>query len=117
MTNVWTKYLPILRIILKKSIAEEQVFALNVPDFERAGFKRKSGYKFLIRLKDGRLDNVLTDAPVASSLVSALLEDAAIRELVQTHEFHISMNAKFQLTIRHVPQAENALQPEAETVA
>ncbi|HEV7331786.1 MAG TPA: hypothetical protein VGN63_12175 [Flavisolibacter sp.] len=117
MTNVWLKYLPILRIILKRALTEEQQFALNVPDFERAGFKRKSGYKFFIRLKDGRLDNVLVDTPIASSLASTLLEDPAIRELVQTNELHISMNAKFQLTIRHVPQAEAVVQEPAATVA
>ena len=117
MTNVWLKYLPILRIILKRALTEEQHFSLNVPDFERAGFKRKSGYKFFIRLKDGRLDNVLVDAPLASSLASTLLEDAAIRELAQTHELHISMNAKFQLTIRHEPQAETVAEQSAEAVA
>lgn len=116
MTNVWLKYLPILRILLKKALTEEQQFSLNVPDFERAGFKRKSGYKFFIRLKHGRLDNVLTDAPLASSLSSTLLEDEAIRELVQTHELHISMNAKYQLTIKHVPQPEVAAQQPAEAV-
>lgn len=117
MTNVWLKYLPILRIILKRSLTEEQQFALNVPDFERAGFKRKSGYKFFIRLKDGRLDNVLTESPIASSLASTLLEDSTIKELVQTHELHISMNTKFQLSVRHIPQAETATLQAAEPVA
>jgi hypothetical protein len=104
LTNVWVKYLPILRIVLKRSITAEQKFALNTPDFERAGYKRKSGYKFLIKIKDGRLNNVIVDAPVASSLASALLEDKVIREIIKDNEFHISMNTKFELTIKHIPQ-------------
>lgn len=103
-TNVWVKYLPILRIVLKRSLTAEQQFALNAPDFERAGYKRKSGYKFMMKLKDGRLGNVIVDMPIASSLASTLLEDAVIKELAIAHEFHISMNTKYELTIKHIPE-------------
>ena len=112
-TNVWVKYLPVLRIVLKRSLAAEQQFALNAPDFERAGHKRKSGYKFLIKLKDGRLSNVIVDAPVASSLATTLLEDKVIREMIDEKEFHISMNTKYQLTIKHIPHHKEQLQPAA----
>lgn len=104
VTNVWVKYLPVLRIVLKKSVTTEQQFSLNAPDFERTGHKRKSGYKFLVKLKKGRLDNIVSDIPFASSLATTLLEDQAIRELIRSNEFHISMNAKYQLTIKHIPE-------------
>ena len=106
VTNVWVKYLPVLRIVLKKSLAGDQRFTLNVPDFERAGYKRKSGYKFHVELKDGRLNNVLVDAPIASSLATALLDDEAIHRLTEGNEFHIDMDGKFQLTIKHITQVE-----------
>lgn len=105
-TNVWVKYLPVLRIVLKKSLAADQQFALNRPDFERAGHKRKTSDKFQIELKDGRLRNVLIDAPVASSLATTLLDDALVKQLTEGNEFHISMDAKFQLTIKHIPHCE-----------
>ena len=103
-TNVWAKYLPVLRIVLKRSLTAEQKFALNASDFVRAGYNRKSGYKFLVKLKDGRLNNVLVDMPVASTLVSTLLSDEAIKETIKEEEFHISMNTKYELTIKHIPQ-------------
>lgn len=106
VTNVWLKYLPVLRIVLKKSLAADQQFAVNAPDFERAGYKRRSGYKFHVELKDGRLNNVLVDAPVASSLARTLLDDEAIHQLTEGNEFHISMDTKFQLTIKHIPHCE-----------
>lgn len=87
---------------MKKSLAADQQLALNVPDFERAGYKRKSGYKFHVELKDGRLNNVLVDAPIASSLASTLLDDAVVKELANANEFHISMNTKFLLTIKRI---------------
>jgi hypothetical protein len=105
-TAIWEKYLPILRIVFKRSLAAEQTFALNAPDFERAGFKRKSGYKFLIILKDGRLDNVVIDQPLASGLASALLNDKVIKELATENEIHVSMNSKYGLTIKNVSQSE-----------
>ena len=103
-TNVWSKYLPIIRIVMKRSLAAEQMLALNAPDFERAGMKRKSGYKFSFNLKEGKLKNVIIDLPLASSLASVLLEDKAIGELIRTNEIHISLSPKYELTIRHVPQ-------------
>ena len=107
-TNLWVKYLPVLRIILKRSLAEEQKFALNSPDFFKAGFNRKSGYKFLLKLKNGRLNNAVNDMPVASSLVAALLSDEAIKEFLSGEEFHIAMSTKYELTIKHIPQLEPA---------
>ena len=101
-TNVWAKYLPIIRIVLKRSLVAEQILALNVPDFERAGMTRKSGYKFLIKFKNGKLGNVIVDFPLAYTL----LEDKAISELIAANEFHISLNPKFELTIKHIPQYE-----------
>ena len=104
--TVWAKYLPVIRIVLKKSLAAEQVLALNIPDFERAGMTRKSGYKFLIKLKNGKPSNVIVDSPLASSLTSTLTADKAIQELISANEFHISLNPKFELTIKHIPNAD-----------
>ena len=108
-TNIWSKYLPIIRIVMKRSLAAEQMLALNAPDFERAGMKRKSGYKFSFGLKEGKLKNVIIDLPLASSLASVLLEDKVINELIQTNEFFISLSPKYELTIRHIPQPVEVL--------
>jgi len=91
---------------MKRSFAAEQILALNAPDFERAGMKRKSGYKFSFGLKGGKLKNVIIDHPLASSLASVLLEDKAVRELTEANEFHIALSPKYELTIRHVPHPE-----------
>jgi hypothetical protein len=94
---------------MKRSLVTEQVLALNVPDFERAGIKRKSGYKFSFGLKEGKLKNVIIDLPLASSLAAVLLEDTVINELIQTNEFYIALSPKYELTIRHVPHPEVAI--------
>ena len=105
-TNLWVKYLPVLRILLKKSLKEEQVFVMNVPDFERAGLKRKTALKFLLKLKAGKPGGVIVAFPLAASLASVLQEDEAIRELLATNEFDFSLNTKYELTIKHISQTE-----------
>ena len=101
-TNVWARYLPIIRIVLKRSLTAEQLLTLNASDFLNAGLSRKSGYKFLLRFRDGRIDNVIVDLPLASSLASVLKNDEKIREIFADNEFHISLNPKFELSIKHI---------------
>jgi hypothetical protein len=107
-TSVWAKYLPIIRIVLKRALVAEQILSLNASDFLRAGMTRKSGYKFLLKFRQGKIDNVIIDLPIASSLVTALLEDKSIKEILVNNEFHINMNAKFELTIKCVQKFEVA---------
>jgi hypothetical protein len=94
---------------MKRSLNAEQILALNVPDFERAGMKRKSGYKFSFSINIGKLKNVIIDLPLASSLASVLLEYRTINEIIQTNDFYISLSPKYELTIRHIPQPEEVL--------
>ena len=103
--NVWSRYSPIIRIVMKRALIAEQVLSLNAPDFERSG-TRKSGYKFSFSLKGGKLQNVIVDLPLASSLAAVLLEDKVVSELASTNKFHFALNPKYQLSIRHIPQPE-----------
>lgn len=103
-TTVWAKYLPIIRIVLKRSLAAEQMLSLNAADFQNAGLSKKTGHKFLLRFREGKVDNVVIDLPLASSLATTLLADEKSRELFAANEFHISLNAKFELSIKHIQQ-------------
>ena len=120
-TKVWAKYLPVIRIVLKKSLNSEQSFSLNAQDFERAGMARKSGYKFLIKFREGKLGHVIVDLPLASSLASAILADEGMKEILKHNEFHISLNPKFELTIKHIQKfdevAEEALTVDTNAVS
>jgi len=97
--HVWTKYLPIIKILMKKSAASDQTLDLNRVDFEKAGSGRKAGYKFTIELVQGRVGNVISGSPLASDLAAVLLGDPAARTILQTNDLNISLNTKFQLSI------------------
>lgn len=86
---------------MKKSISEEQVLDLNRIDFERAGTGRKAGYKFKIEFSDGRVGNVISDSTLAMHLAQVILEDESAQEIINENDFVISLNTKFQLTVKN----------------
>ena len=102
--QAWAKYLPVIKILLKRSVSGDQVLNMNIPDFEKLG-ARKACYKFAIEFSKGRVEKLINSSPIAKDFSSLLFEDAAVKELFTQNEYHISMNSKFQLTIKYIPQA------------
>lgn len=100
--HIWKKYLPIVKILMKKAITEDQVLDLNRVDFERAGTGRKAGYKFSIELTDGKVGNVISGSELALHLAQVILEDDAAKQIMADNNFEISLNTKFQLSIKHI---------------
>ncbi len=104
--HIWRKYLPIIKILLKKSRTEDQVLMLNRVDFEKAGTGRKAGYKFTIEFTDGKVGNVISGSPLAMNLAEVILEDQAAKDILIENNFEVSLSTKFQLTIKCVDNAE-----------
>lgn len=104
--HIWKKYLPIIKILMKKSATEDQVLDLNRVDFERAGTGRKAGYKFTIEFTDGKVGNVISGSTLAMHLASVILEDDAAKQILHDNNYEVSLNTKFQLSIKNVTPAE-----------
>ncbi|MEO6732875.1 MAG: hypothetical protein ABIN01_16750 [Ferruginibacter sp.] len=115
-TYIWNKYLPVIRILLKKSSVGDQLLSLNRDDFERAGTGRKAGYKFVIEYTEGKVSNVISGSDLASHLAAAMLEDAATKTVLQTGHFLVILNTKFQLTIKNITPHPIETEAVAETV-
>ncbi len=109
-TQVWTKYLPIIRILLKRSASAEQTLDMNRIDFERAGSGRKAGYKFIIEFRKGRVSNLISSSPLASNLAAVLLQDPVVKDLFLKVDYDISLNTRFQLHIKNLSAEQGALQ-------
>lgn len=103
----WSKYLPIIRILLKKTATGEQVLDLNRFDFERAGMNRKAGYKFSIELENGRVANLISSSPLATDLATVLLEDEAARVLITENDYVISLNTRYQLSLKRINSVQS----------
>ncbi|HXL57987.1 MAG TPA: hypothetical protein VN958_17115 [Chitinophagaceae bacterium] len=102
--TVWSKYLPVIRILLKRSVVSEQILDLNRIDFERLGSGRKAGYKFVIDFKKGSVNNLISNIPMAADLASVMLEDEATKGLLQKNDYQINLNTRFKLNILHFPR-------------
>lgn len=102
--QLWNKYLPIIKILMKRSVVEDQVLDMDTTDFARAGASRKAGYKFSLLIAKGRSDDLVSSPALAKALLAALQEQHDTRELMKQNVYQINMNAKFQLGIKFIPQ-------------
>ena len=102
--QVWKKYLPIIRILMKRSVNSIQTLDMNRIDFERAGSGRKAGYKFNVEIFQGRVANIISSSPLAVDLAAVMLQDPAAKELFEKDDYKLSLNRKFQLIIQCFPR-------------
>jgi hypothetical protein len=105
--HVWSKYLPVIKILLKKSAAGEQKMGLNRTDFEKGNRTRKPACSFNVELINGRFGTISQSAP-AKDLVAALMGDNVTKDLLKQNHYTISLNSDFQLNITNNTPAENA---------
>jgi hypothetical protein len=94
----WKKYLPVIRLHLKKAMATEQIVALNRTDFERTTKTRKPACSFSVEVDKGRLSALNQSVP-ARNLLEILKEDPACNVILRAHHFTISLNSDFKLTL------------------
>ncbi len=98
--TTWKRYIPVIRLHLKRSLNEEQQFKLNITDFESAGDRGKSGYTFNIALENGKVTNNISGSAVARDLYEALKADEAIKAMLQNKSIKISVGKSFMLSIK-----------------
>ena len=98
--HIWKKYLPVIKILMKKSAASQQVLEIDRVDFEKAGAARKAGNKCYIEFHKGKVTGTVGNAAMAMNLASTLQEDDTIRQILQDHHYSLELNTRFQLIIR-----------------
>ena len=101
--QTWKKYIPVIRLYLKKSVTEDQQFKLNITDFESAGDRGKSGYTFNLQMENGKVINNISGSAVARDLFELLKADEVIKAFLQEKSVKISVGKSFMLTIKSSP--------------
>ena len=99
--QTWNKYLPVIKILLKRSVNTEQTLDMNSSDFQRASGGKKVKYTFTVPLIRGRVQAGGNLPPIAKDLVSVLQQDNTTNKLMQEREFEFTMNGSFQLYIKN----------------
>jgi hypothetical protein len=99
--QTWNKYLPVIKILLKRSVKAEQMLDMNSTDFQRASGGKKVKFTFSIPLIKGRVPTGEIFPPVAKDLVSVLQQDSTAFRFLQQNEVEIAVNSDFQLYIKN----------------
>ena len=116
-TQTWKIYLPVITILLKRSVQGEQTLKMNLTDFERAAGGRKIKFSFSkLQLNNGRINNMTKHTHLAKELAALLLEDEQTRKLLQKKQFEFSMTNDFQLTIKNNTIPEDTNQDQEESI-
>jgi len=106
--TVWDKYLPAIKILLKKAATAEQMLGMNRTDFERAAGIKKSGYRFAINFINGKADRLFNGNDIAKAFIMVLATDSTVQTLLTENDYTFSFSSKYQLQIK-----SNSLQNEA----
>ena len=99
--HVWNKYLPVIRILMKRSASGPQKLPLNRTDFEKVSRSRKAYPSFNIELENSKLTTVNPSLP-AKELVTSLLEDDISKGLLRQSNFKFTLKSDLELIITNL---------------
>jgi hypothetical protein len=103
--HTWKKYLPVIRILLKRSAAGDQAFSVDRFDFEKINRSSKPSCSFSLELNKGRMSPF--NPPVTGKdLVEVLKDDSVTNGLIRHNHYTISLNSKFELQIKNASPVE-----------
>jgi hypothetical protein len=102
-TYTWKKYIPVIKILMKRSMEADQMLQINRIDFEKATRSRKNACSFSIELKKGRLVPIGT-LGAGKDLADVLQEDDGIKALLANNIFSFSFNSSFELSIKYIAE-------------
>lgn len=97
--QLWMKYAPVIRVLLKKTDNENQSIQLYKHEFEAGGNREKSGYSFSIELKNGKVTNKISTVAVARDLAYILDNTSGMKSALLERNIKISMNKTFELHV------------------
>jgi hypothetical protein len=99
--QTWNKYIPVMRILIKRSATGEQSLSMNGTDFTRAAGGKKVKFSFDIELKNAQFVNASQQTPLVQEFILALQEDEQLRKLIRHQQLGFTMTNNFQLRIRN----------------
>jgi hypothetical protein len=100
---LWTKYLPVIRILLKKSVKEEQQVSLGKLELQSADSRKNANYTFSITIVNGKVENGIGGKPIGKDLFSILNNDLMVSDFMQDKTITISLGKNSLLTLKSEP--------------
>jgi len=97
---LWTKYLPALRILLKKAVNEEQQIAFSKIELQSIDNRKNVNFSFNLEISNGRVESTLGVSPMGKDLFNVLNSDQLVRSFMLDKKIIIQMTKSSLLTFR-----------------
>jgi hypothetical protein len=111
-TQLWKKYLPVIRLLLKKTVDGEQKLQIYKHEFESTGARNKLGYVFSLELVNGKPINKSAATAVASDLYGVLSSNEAVAEWLKDQKIKISVGRSCELVMQKFEKVVKVVAPE-----
>lgn len=98
--SLWKKYLPIIKLLLKKVDNGPQELKLSKYEFVAAGGRADENWRFNLELTNGKLSNNIKGSAVARNLEMVLTDSVDTRPLLLGKKVKINMDNDFVLKIQ-----------------
>ncbi len=97
--NLWTKYLPVLGVLIKNAAKGVQTLQLYKNEFQATGARDLSGYSFNLEIANGKAVNDISGTAVARDLLKVLSENKTSAEILKGRRIKMSMGEAFEVSI------------------
>jgi len=97
---LWTKYLPAIRILLKKALNEEQQFTLNKTELQSVDNRKNVNFSFNLEISNGKVESGIGVSPMGKDLFNVLNGDLIVRKFMLDKKIMIQMTRSSLLTFR-----------------
>ena len=107
-TQLWKKYLPVIRLLLKKTSDGDQKLQLYKHEFEATGARNKLGYIFSLEMMNGKPVNKSNKTAVSHDLCVLISENEAIASWMREQHIKISVNRACEMSFSVIAKQEVA---------
>ena len=98
--TLWKKYLPVIRIQIKKSLQKEEQIKLNKIEFEAVGDRDRASYTFNLEIEKGKVTNDISGTAVARDLYKVLIADKIVKDFLSDKKIKIGLGKAFNLKLK-----------------
>jgi hypothetical protein len=95
---LWTKYLPAIRILLKKAISEKQQITLSKMELQSIDNRKNVNFSFDLEISNGKVENSMLVPQMGKDLFSVLNGDSVVRSFMADKKISIHMSRASLLT-------------------
>jgi len=95
---LWTKYLPAIRILLKKAVTEKQQITLSKMELQSIDNRKNVNFSFDLEISNGKVENSMLVPQMGKDLFSVLNGDQIVRKFMLDKKINIHMTRASLLT-------------------